>query len=431
MGGGKPGFPHNIIMAILKAPQPRYRLYTRFKSYASFASDLILGRIKKGSDVRRLEEALSKKFEVSYVAAVPMARVGIYLTLKYLIKPGQGVIMSPYTVADIVNMVICAGGVPVFCDIEQKSCNIDPDKIEKLIDERIGAVLITHLHGVKAAAHEILKICHKHNLPLIEDAAQSFGGREDKKRLGTIGEAGIYSFGMYKNINSWYGGAVVSKNKDLIDKIKSELERYDFQNIGFMAKRILKGLLTDILTQPLIFKPITFWIFRFGFLYDISWINQRVEIELDAKRRDVTPAHYLARLTPFQARLALCQLDRIDPESEVRIQKAAFYHQGLQDIPNLVLPAKGNNLSDIYTVFPIQYRDRKKLLKWLMFNKRDVAAQHLKNCADLPAFSAFYRDCPVARKTANEVIVLPTYPRYPISEVQKNIEAIRAYFGAK
>ena len=66
-----------------------------------------------------------------------------------------------------------------------------------------------------------------------------------------------------------------------------------------------------------------------------------------------------------------------------------------------------------------------------MFNKRDVAAQHLKNCADLPAFSAFYRDCPVARKTANEVIVLPTYPRYPISEVQKNIEAIRAYFGAK
>ena len=63
-----------------------------------------------------------------------------------------------------------------------------------------------------------------------------------------------------------------------------------------------------------------------------------------------------------------------------------------------------------------------------MFHKRDIAAQHLKNCADLTAFSAFYRDCPVARKTANEVILLPTYPRYPDTEIQKNINVIQAYF---
>jgi len=60
--------------------------------------------------------------------------------------------------------------------------------------------------------------------------------------------------------------------------------------------------------------------------------------------------------------------------------------------------------------------------------KRDIAAQHLKNCADLPDFSEFYRDCPVARKTANEVILLPTYPRYPVSDVKRNIKAIRSYF---
>ena len=67
----------------------------------------------------------------------------------------------------------------------------------------------------------------------------------------------------------------------------------------------------------------------------------------------------------------------------------------------------------------------------MMKNKRDVTAQHLKNCADLPAFSAFRRDCPVARKTANEVILLPTYTRYPDSEVRKNIAVIRAFFGKK
>lgn len=416
-------------MVIFSAPHPRSRIYTRFNSYWSFFKDLILGRLNKGNEVEKLEKALAEKFKISYVVSIPMARVGIYLVLKNLIKPGQEVIMSPYTVADVVNMVICAGGVPMFADIEQPTCNINPDKIEPLINDKTGAALITHLHGIAAPSHRILEICQRHNLSIIEDAAQAFGGQENGKRLGTIGDIGIYSFGMYKNINTWYGGAVVSENKTLIDKIRNELNQYDYQSPKFILKRMLKGLLTDILTNPLIFKPLTYWLFRYGFLHDITWINKWVEIELDIKLKNSIPPHYLARFTPFQARLALSQMDRIDSEIELRIQKAELYYEGLQDIPELILPSKANNSSYYtYPVFPIQYQERKKLLKWLMLYKRDAAVQHLKNCADLPSFSAFYRDCPVARKTAEQVILLPTYPRYPNSQVQKNIEVIRSFF---
>lgn len=413
---------------MFSAPHPRYRIYTHPKSYLSFLRDLILSRINKGPDVEKFEKALAKKFEIPYVVCVPMNRVGIYLVLKNLIKPGQGVIMSPYTVFDIINMVICAKGVPVFADIEQQSSNIDPNKVEQLIDTNTGAVLITHLHGIGARIHEILKICRKHNLPLIEDTAQAFGARQNKKRLGTIGDVGIYSFGMYKNINSWYGGAVVSENKALIDKIRSELNQYKYQDSWFILKRIFKGLLNDFLTHPLIFKSLTYWIFRYGFLHNIAWINRRVLIELDTSRKSAIPPHYLCRLTPFQARLAFSQLNRIDSDNEIRNRNAALYRDGLKDIPDLVIPPKKNGSSYIYTYFPIQCEDRDNLLRWLMLHKRDVAAQHLKNCADIPDFSTFYRDCPIARKTANEVILLPTYPRYPISEVRKNIKAIRSYF---
>ncbi|MFZ5559778.1 MAG: DegT/DnrJ/EryC1/StrS family aminotransferase [Patescibacteria group bacterium] len=413
---------------MFSAPHPRYRIYTRLKSYTSFLGDLILGRINKGNDVEKLEKALTKKFEVSYVVCIPMNRVGIYLVLKNLIKPGQEVIMSPYTIADIVNMVICAGGKPVFADIEQRTCNIDANKIEELINTNTGAVLITHLHGIGAPTHEILKICHKHNLPVVEDAAQAFGAREQGKRLGTIGDAGVYSFGMYKNINSWYGGAVVSENKALIDKIRSELSQYKYQSPLFIFKKILKGLMRDALTFPLIFQSLTYWIFRYGFLHDIKWINQQVEIELDTGLKTKIPPPYFARYTPFQARLALSQINRIDVEGNMRIEKAAAYRKGLQNIPELVLPPDENDSIYIYPYFPIQYKNRRGLLKWLMLHKRDVAAQHLKNCANLPSFSAFYRDCPVARKTANEVILLPTYPRYPISDVQKTIRVIQSYF---
>lgn len=415
---------------MFSAPHPRYRIYARPKSYTSFLSDLILGRINKGNDVEKLERALAQYLEVPNVVCMSMNRVGVYLVIKNLIKPGQEVIMSPYTVADIVNMVICAGGVPVFADIEQRSTNIDADKIEQLINENTGAVMITHLHGIAAQAHKILEICRQHNLPMVEDAAQAFGGRERGRRLGTIGDVGIYSLGMYKNINSWYGGVVVSENKELIDKIRFEINRYDYQSPLFIFKKILKGLMLDLFTLPLIFQPLTYWIFRYGFLHDIGWINQQVEIELDLRRKDAVPSRYLARYTPFQARLALSQLEKVDEEINIRNKNAMLYHQGLQGISELILPPQpeDNNTSYIYPVFPIQHSDRKGLLKWLMLRKRDVAAQHLKNCADLSAFSAFWRDCPVARKTADETIILPTYSRYPISEIQKNIEVIISYF---
>ncbi len=410
------------------APHPRSRIYTTFNSYFSFFAELLSGRIATGDDTEKFERALSEKLAVANVVCAPMARVGIYLALKQLIKPGQGVIMSPYTIADVVNMIVCAGGVPVFCDIEQRSCNIDADKIEGLIDGNTGAVLITHLHGIAAPADKIMAICRKHNLPLIEDTAQAFGASENGRMLGTIGTAGVYSFGMYKNINCWYGGAVVSNDKELIDKIRSELCQYDYQSPKYIFQRLLKGWLTDLLTWPLVFQPLTFWIFRYGFLNNIGWINKRVEIELDLQLKSKLPDHYLKRLTPWQARLALPQLDNAETDRKNRLAKAEIYFNGLKDIDGLVLPLADNKSANGYLAFPIQCQDRRKLLKWLMSHNRDVAAQHLKNCADLPSFSKYYRDCPVAGKTANEVILLPTYPRYPLAEARQNVEAIKKFF---
>ena len=410
------------------APSPRFRIYTHLNSYWWFLKDLILRKVNKGNDVEKLEKALAQKFNIAEAVCVPQARVGIYLVIKNLIKPGQEVIMSPYTVADIVNMVVCAGGTPVFADIEQKTCNIDPQQVERLINNKTGAVLITHLHGIAAYAHQILEICQKHHLPMIEDAAQAFGGYKKGKRLGTIGQAGIYSFGRYKNINSWYGGVVVSNDQELISKIKIELDQYKYLETSFILKRIIGGLIKDILTGPLIFKSFVYWIFRYGFLNNVKWINRLVEVELDIKFKNELPADYLRKYTPSQARLILAQLDQIDSETKQRIEKARLYRQELKGIPDLVLPIEESDATYIYPVFPIQYQNRQKLLKWLMCHKRDIAAQHLKNCADLPSFSDFYRDCPVARKTANEVILLPTYVKYPISEIQKNIKVIQSYF---
>jgi dTDP-4-amino-4,6-dideoxygalactose transaminase len=244
------------------------------------------------------------------------------------------------------------------------------------------------------------------------------------RRVGTIGDIGVFSFGTYKNISAWYGGLVVTENDTIAESIREAIRAFDFQTAGFLQKKIRFGAMTDILTSPLVFSIATFWIFRFGALKDIEWINRFVRTELDTSRYDDFPDRYRQRFTPFQARLVLSQLDGVDADSRARIEAARIYHEGLSDRDGLILPPFRDDLSHIYTYYPIQHDDPDQLIKWLMYRNRDVGAQHLKNCADLDSFAEFQRDCPNARATAKTVVLLPTYPRYGTKEVVKTAGAV-------
>ncbi|MCI5116873.1 MAG: hypothetical protein D3913_02705 [Candidatus Electrothrix sp. LOE1_4_5] len=405
-------------------PNPRYRLYTTWNSYLSAWRMAVRSDQNDETAHELLKKELRNRLKCNYVELLPMCRVGIYLGIRVLIHPGTEVIMSPYTIADVVNMVIAAGGKPVFADIEKETCNINPEEVEKLIGTKTGAVLITHLHGLAASAEKIRELCDAHNIPLIEDAAQAFGTRINSIWAGTIGDIGVYSFGMYKNINSWYGGALVAKNPEIGRRATDELQKWPRQPFNFLRKKIFKGLATDIATWPPLFRPITSRVFRHGLLHNIRWINKRVETELDLRRHDGIPSHYKARPTSFQAQLAHSQLQSIDKHSQTRIKYASLYYQALKKQAKLTLPPLRQDLSHIYTYFPIQYHDRKQMLLELARRYRDVGAQHLKNTADLPGFKEFARDCPNAREVAENLILLPTYPRYGASQVEQTAKAV-------
>lgn len=156
-------------------------------------------------DVAALERDMESRLGVLHAIAMPLARVGIYLTIKHIVRPGQTVLMSPYTIADVVNMVVCAGARPVFVDIDRESCNMSAASLSELIDDQSAAVLVTHFYGQVANLNEIMAIADRHGLPVIEDSAQCFGGLHGGRPTGTIGRAGVYGFGMYKNVNAYYG----------------------------------------------------------------------------------------------------------------------------------------------------------------------------------------------------------------------------------
>jgi len=394
----------------------------------SIARDVVGRETKTGDDCRRLESEVRRYLDVPFSVCVPQARVGVYLSLRAAIQERQEVVLSPYTIADIVNMVVCAGGVPVFADVERSTCNIDPAEVRKLIDKNTGAVLITHLHGLACPVDKLLDICQRHQVPLIEDAAQAFGARLNGRYVGSFGDIGVYSFGRYKNVTSIYGGMVVTPHIGIQEKVRCELDAFPYMEAGSILKRAIGCLVRDIATAPFVFQQLVYRVFRFACLHNLGFINRYVASEPKLTRKDVVPHAYSRRMTPMQARLILRKIGSVEKDTSVRIEYARMYHEGLSDLKALILPPLRLDGSHIYTSFPIQYSHRDRLVRWLMKHRRDIGTQHLRNCAALPEFSDYHRACPVAGAVSREVILLPTYPRYTAEEVKRNIDAIRAFF---
>jgi perosamine synthetase len=413
------------------SPSPKNRLHTSFSSYSLFLSQMLLGKFQKSyTDVEQFEIQLKERFGAEHAICVYQCRLGLYFATKTLIKPGQEVILSPYTLIDVINMVIFAGGRPVFADVDPETCNISPAEVERLINANTGAVMITHLHGLCAEAHRIKAICDRFNVPLIEDAAQSFGAKErDGKPVGMLGDVGVFSFEMHKNLPTWLGGAVVTNRSDVAEKIRAELSTFTYPPLPGIAQKVKKGLMHDITMSPLLFQLVTYPIARYGYLKDIEFINSKLRRNPQVSQIAAElPNVYKCQFTPLQGKLGMLQLKNVDSDIKIKVENAHLYYEGLKNIEGLRLPPLRNDGSNAYLWFPVQCENRESLLKFMFEQGRDIAAGHFTNTADSPRFAEYYRDCPKARQVEQELIFLPTYPRYPQAEIRKNIEVIQQYF---
>jgi 8-amino-3,8-dideoxy-alpha-D-manno-octulosonate transaminase len=130
---------------------------------------------------------------------------------------GDEVIVPPYTFIAPIEAVLMAGAVPVFAEIDETLC-LSPEGIEKAITPRTKAVLLIQVFGSMAKMDEILAVCEKHHLILIEDAAPALGGSYKGKMLGNFGKMSAFSFDFYKIITAGEGGAVVTNDDELYER---------------------------------------------------------------------------------------------------------------------------------------------------------------------------------------------------------------------
>jgi dTDP-4-amino-4,6-dideoxygalactose transaminase len=326
-------------------------------------------------------------------------------------------------------MVLCAGGIPEFVDIEERTCNIDPDGVVERLQsaDNMGAVLVTHFYGLICDIQAIVKACKSRGIPVIEDAAQAFGARLDGTRAGAIGDVGVFSFGLLKHVTGFFGGAVLTDDPELDAKIRADLDRFGDFSREMLLHKMVAGAMFDIATTPAVFDTSVYWLFRHAYLNNLSFFNNKFATDSNPVAYSSFPGKYAAHMSSAQADIIRPQFDRYEEATAIRIRNAQIYYDGLKDVPGITLPPARTDGSHIYIYYPIQCEDREKLARSMTHELRDVQVSHHRNCAALPCFADYARDCPNAERTARSVIYLPCYAGYREDQVRANVEAIRAF----
>lgn len=165
------------------------------------------------------EEILAKKFGSLKVHLTTSGTSALEMACMLVdIGPGDEVIVPSYTFSSTANAIVIFGGVPVFVDIDPRTMNIDANLIEAAITDKTKAIMVVHYAGVGCDMEKICDIAKRHNLYLLEDAAQVANATYHGKYLGTFGDVGCYSFHETKNYSMGEGGAVSINNPALLDR---------------------------------------------------------------------------------------------------------------------------------------------------------------------------------------------------------------------
>jgi dTDP-4-amino-4,6-dideoxygalactose transaminase len=339
-----------------------------------------------GEEVEKFEKETAKFCGVKYAVGVNSGTDALFLSLEALgIGSGDEVITAPFTFISTAEVIANLGAKPVFVDIEPRTFNIDPEKIEEKISKKTRAIIPVHLFGQMADMNEIMKIAKKYKLFVIEDAAQAIGARlkvEGRKLevAGSIGDIGCLSFFPTKNLGAYGdGGMVVIDNEKLKDKIQL------LRNHGSSPKEKYLNL--------------------------ILGTNSR----LDA----------------IQAAILRVKLKYLKKCTKQRQEIAKYYNQKLRGVGDIIIPEILSDRTHIFHQYTIQTKYRDKLQKYLKNQGVPTMVYYSLPLHLQPAFKYLgYKtgDFPEAEKTAKEVLSLPIYPELTKKDRDLIIRKIKEFY---
>jgi len=410
-------------------PNPRQKIYKFYLFENLF--HLITFNLFNLNKTSELNGYFKKHFSNKNTLCINKGRIGAYLAIKACISTNKNkIILSPFTIFDVVNMVISAGGIPVFCDVEKKSITINLSSIKKVYNDKVAGILITHTHLINSDINQIIDFTKKNKIYLIEDCAISYGTKKDNRLIGTLGDVAFFSFGVFKFISSLNGGLIIAKNDKIFNVILNEHKKFKSYDYKGLLNNYFKSIFVNLTTNTIIFKFFTSYIIKFGFILNIKFIKNFSKNDPNPFLQDKLPETYKKIISPSQCNNILKQVKYYKKDLDVRIENASLYYENLKNINNLIIPKFENNYENSWINFPIQYQERDKLINYLFKNNRDIAIYFYRNCNELEIFQNYRNEkLTKIKEVVNDIILLPTYPSYGKDQILRNIELIKKFFN--
>lgn len=176
----------------------------------------------EGPNAREFEEKFRTFTGAKYAITAMNGTCALHLALTALgIGPGDEVITTPFTFVASSNTILFNGAIPIFVDVDKETFNIDPDQIRNAITDKTKAILPVHIFGNPCNMEEICEIAKEHDLLVIEDCAQAHDARIEGTHVGNFGDIGVFSFYGTKNLIGGEGGALITSEEGIAERIKS------------------------------------------------------------------------------------------------------------------------------------------------------------------------------------------------------------------
>ena len=336
-----------------------------------------------GPEVRELERGFAAYLEVAACAGVANGTDALVLALRALgVGAGDEVIVPAFSFFATVEAVLLAGGVPVFCDIDLATFNLDPADAAARVTPRTRGIIGVHLYGRPFDVDAVLRLCERHGLWLIEDAAQAHGARWGGRRVGGCGRLATWSFYPTKNLGCFGdGGAVTGNDRELVERVRrlanhGQDGRYHHVEIGFNS-----------------------------------------------------------RLDSLQAAVLNCRLPLLEADNARRRELACRYYGGLAGAGDLALPpADPPGSLSVYHQLAVRTAHRDALMRHLAEHGVTTSIHYPSPLHRQPALAGTLAaavaggDLPAATAAAAQVLCLPMFPELTDDEVAAVCEAVRGFF---
>ena len=242
---------------------PFFSIDFKLSEWTSFFS-ASLGFRSRIKQQKELVDLLSNRFPDKKVTLFPSARMAFYFVLKATFKVGDEVIFPVMGFPLYVKIALQLGLKPIFVDVEDRHLTIDVKQLESAITDKTKGIVVTHLFGYPCNMDKVMEIANKHNIPVIEDCAQSYDSYYKGKETGTFGYVGIFSCSLMKVPTTLGGGILITANNLLHDNINNMLE-IDCVNksIFFRIKYFIKNLISILNSYPILYSLLSHYIFGF------------------------------------------------------------------------------------------------------------------------------------------------------------------------